>query len=118
MEALSPRGLVPMSEFAGSLTQRIELWERSAERTTTGASSDVMRRVLCCLAAVAPDGAGNEVEAMSIAAMSRYRLTVRYRPDFLVGQQVRWRGRRLAVRQLLFDPNYADRLVMRCEEQR
>lgn len=107
-----------MSEFAGSLTQRIELWERSAVRLGTGASSEEMRLVLNCLANIVAEGAGAADEAMSVSAMPRYRVTVRKQPYFAVDQQVRWRGRRLVIRQIVDDPKLPDRLVLRCEEQR
>lgn len=107
-----------MSEFAGTLTQRIELWERSQERLETGASSEVMKPVLTCLASIVSEGAGAASEAMSVSAMPRFRITVRKQPEFSVDQQVRWRGSRLVVRQVLENPALADRLTLRCEEQR
>ncbi|WP_426267869.1 phage head completion protein [Sphingomonas sp. LHG3443-2] len=107
-----------MSEFAGSLTQRIELWERSQARLMTGASSEEMNLVLSCRASIVAEGSGAPDEAMSVSAMPRYRITVRKLADFTIDQQVRWRGRRLMVRQIVDDPMLPDRLVLRCEEQR
>lgn len=107
-----------MSEFAGSLNQRIELWERSRDRLATGASSEEMRLVLRCLAAIVSEGTGAANEAMSVSAMQRFRITVRKQVGFAIDQQVRWRGRRLVVRQVVDDPMLVDRLVLRCEEQR
>lgn len=107
-----------MSEFAGSLTQRIELWKRSQDRLETGASSEEMSQVLSCLAAIVAEGSGAPDEAMSVSAMPRYRVTVRRQSAFTIDQQVRWRGRQLIVRQIVDDPLLPDRLVLRCEEQR
>jgi head-tail adaptor len=107
-----------VSEFAGTLTQRIELWERSQVRLESGASSEEMSQVLSCLAAIVAEGAGAADEAMSVSAMPRYRFTVRKQPDFTIDQQVRWRGRRLIIRQIVDDPLLPDRLVLRCEGQR
>lgn len=109
---------MPMKEFAGSLNQRIELWERSPERLETGSSSEEMRLVLSCRAAIAAEGAGAAAEAMSVSAMPRFRVTIRRQSNFTVDQQVRWRDRKLLVRQVLDDPLLPDRLLLRCEEQR
>lgn len=107
-----------MSEFAGKLTQRVELWARSQERLETGASSEEMNLVFSCLAEIVAEGAGSPDEAMSVSAMPRYRVTVRRQDGFSVDQQVRWRGRRLIIRQIADNPLLPDRLVLRCEEQR
>jgi head-tail adaptor len=107
-----------MSEFAGSLTQRIEIWERSEGRLASCASSEEMSFVLSCLAAIVAEGTGAENEAMSVSAMPRFRVTVRRQPTITIDQQVRWRCRRLIVRQIIDNPMLADRLVLRCEEQR
>lgn len=118
MASLPQSGIVPVSEFAGSLNQRIELWERSRARLMTGASSEEMSLVLSCSAAIVAEGSGAADEAMSVSAMPRYRVTVRKQSDFTIDQQVRWRGRRLMVRQVVDDPMLPDRVVLRCEEQR
>lgn len=107
-----------MSEFAGLLNQKIELWERSPVRLPTGASADGFAFLLSCPAAIAAEGAGPESEAMSLSALPRYRITIRVDPAVAVGQQVRWRGLRLIVWQVIADPLRPDRLVLRCEEQR
>jgi SPP1 family predicted phage head-tail adaptor len=107
-----------MSEFAGSLNQRIEIWERSPQRLSTGASSEEMKSVLSCLAAIVAEGNGAASEAMSVSAMPKFRLTIRKHPEIAIDQQVRWRGKRLAIRQIVDNPLLSDRLVLRCEEQR
>lgn len=107
-----------MSEFAGTLNQRIEIWAFAADRLPTGASSGTMSKLLSCLASIVSDGAGSPTEAMSVSAMSRFRVTVRVSADIAVDQEVRWKGRRLAIRQVIDDPALPDRLVLRCEEQR
>lgn len=109
---------MPVSEFAGRLDQRIELWERSPERSETGSSSEELRLVLRCHAAITAEGGGAAVEAMTMSAMPRFRVTVRTRAEIAVGQEVRWRGRALQVRQLVDDSLLPDRLVLHCEEQR
>lgn len=107
-----------MTEFAGSLQHRIEIWKRSEERLATGASVEKFHFVRSCLAAVSPEGSGALNEAMSPSAMPRFRFTVRTQPEFSVDQQVRWRSRRLRIQQLAEDPRLPDRMVLCCEEQR
>lgn len=107
-----------MSEFAGKLTQRIELWARSLDRLENGVSSEEMKVSLSCLAEIVAQGAAAADEAMSVSAMPRYRVTVRRQSEFSVDQQIRWRGRRLIIRQIVDDPMLPDRLVLLCEEQR
>lgn len=107
-----------MSEFAGSLNQRIEVWERSPQRLATGASSEEMSPVLNCLAAIVAEGSGVANEAMSVSAMPKFRVTIRRQTDIAIDQQVRWSGKRLVIRQIVDNPLLADRLVLRCEEQR
>lgn len=107
-----------MSEFAGSLSQRIEFWERAQRRLPSGASSEEMQFAISCLAAIVTDGAGAADEAMSVSAMQRFRITIRYSQEIRFDHQVRWQGRKLAIHQITQDPKLADRLVLRCEELR
>lgn len=107
-----------MNEFAGTLNQRIEIWRDTAERLPTGASSGAMSKLLSCLASIVTDGAGSPTEAMSVSAMSRFRVTVRANEEIAVGQEVRWKGRRLSIHQVIDNPALPDRLVLRCEEER
>lgn len=109
---------MPVTEFAGTLNQRIEVWERSSDRLATGTFSEEQRQVLNCLALIVAEGFGAESEAMSLSAMPRYRVTVRKQAEFAIDQQIRWRDRRLFIRQIVDDPLLPDRLVLRCEEQR
>jgi head-tail adaptor len=109
---------MPMSEFAGALTQRVELWTRPNIRSVAGASTDEMVKLGDCLAAVSIAGAGEEHEAMALSAMPRFRVIVRRQAGFGIGMQMRWRDRRLIIRRVDDDPNLPDRLTLYCEEQR
>lgn len=109
---------MPMTEFAGTLTSRLELFAKSDERSASGASSAEWHMIDRCLARVEAEGVGNPIEAMAISAMPRFRVTVRKGPAFAIDQQIGWAGRRLAIRQVVDDPQMLDRLVLRCEELR
>ena len=107
-----------MSEFAGTLKERVVIERRAALRTELGMQAGGWETVATCLAAVVAEGAGAEAEAQALSAMSRYRVTIRNRDGIAVGQQVKWRGRVLAVRQRIDDPGLPDRILLRCEEVR
>jgi head-tail adaptor len=50
--------------------------------------------------------------------MPKLRVTIRRRSGIAIDQRIRWGTRTMMVRQLLDDPRYPDRIVMRCEEMR
>ena len=107
-----------MSEFAGSLRERIRI-ERPVElRTESGLQQPGWEAVGTCLAAIVAEGAGPEAEAMALSAMPRFRVTVRQREGVAVGQRVSWDGRKMLVRQRIDDPRLPDRIMLRCEEMR
>lgn len=107
-----------MSEFAGTLKERIVIERPVALRTELGMQSAGWETVARCLASVVAEGAGAEAEAMALSAMGRFKVTIRKRDGIAVGQQVRWGERLLAVRQRIDDPRVPDRILLRCEEVR
>lgn len=107
-----------MSEFAGTLKERISI-ERPADlRTAAGLQAAGWEPVASCLAAVVPEGAGPEAEAQALSAMPRYRVTIRTREGIAVGQRILWGRRAMLVRQRIDDPKLPDRILLRCEEMR
>lgn len=107
-----------MSEFAGTLSERITIERLVGARTPMGVQQTQWEPVCRCLAAVALEGAGAESEAQALSAMPKYRVTIRWREGIAIDQRLNWRGRLLMVRQLLDDPRARDRITMRCEEVR
>jgi head-tail adaptor len=107
-----------MSEFAGTLRERIVIENPVSSRNALGLQEPGWEEVCRCLAAVAPDGIGAQSEAQALSAMPLYRVTIRQREGVAIGQRISWKGRRLMVRQLLEDPRLKDRMIMRCEEVR
>ena len=105
-------------DFAGSLRERILIERRSIERTPGGLQEPGWERVVSCLAAIVPEGAGPEAEGMALSAMPRFRVTIRKRDGVMVGQRVVWRGRAMLVKQKIDDPRLPDRILLRCEEVR
>jgi SPP1 family predicted phage head-tail adaptor len=107
-----------MSEFAGTLSERIIIERAVGARTAMGVQQSEWQQVCRCLASVALEGAGAESEAQALSAMPKYRVTIRKRDGIAIDQRIIWRGRVLMVRQALDDPRTRDRIVMRCEEAR
>jgi head-tail adaptor len=107
-----------MSEFAGTLRQRITIERPVNSRTVTGLQETGWERVADCLAAIELEGVGAQSEAQALSAMPKLRVTIRRRSGIAIDQRVRWTGRIMMIRQLLDDPALPDRLVLRCEEAR
>ena len=107
-----------MSEFAGTLRERIIIERPGAERTAMGLLTASWEEVARCLAAIVADGAGAEREAMTLSAMPRFRVAIRPRDGIAIDQRILWGKRVLMIRQLSDDPRASDRIVMRCEEVR
>ena len=107
-----------MSEFAGTLKERITIERPVGERTPTGVQQTAWETVCRCLAAIVLEGAGAESEGQAHSAMPRFRVTIRRRDGIAIDQRITWRGRLMMVRQMLDDPREKDRIAMRCEEVR
>lgn len=106
------------AEFAGTLREQIVLERAVASRSPAGVLINEWRAFACCRAAVQPEGAGPEGEAMALSAMPRVRVTLRRREEVMVGQRMQWRERTFLVGQVIDDLRTPDRLVLRCEEVR
>jgi head-tail adaptor len=107
-----------MSEFAGTLKERVRIERPVALRTASGLQQAGWEEVARCMAEIVPEGAGAEAEAMSLSAMPRFRVTIRRRDGISVGQRVSWKERAMLVRQRIDDPRSPDRIMLRCEEVR
>ena len=107
-----------MSEFAGTLKERISIERPTELRTASGLQTAGWEAVARCLAAIIAEGAGVEAEAQALSAMPRYRVTIRTRDGIAVGQRVIWGKRAMLVKQRIDDPKLPDRILLRCEEMR
>lgn len=107
-----------MSEFAGTLRERIAIERPVGARTAMGLQQSEWAQLCRCVAAIVPEGAGSESEAQALSAMPRFRVTIRKRDGVAIDQRINWGGRLLMIRQMLDDPRARDRIVMRCEEVR
>jgi head-tail adaptor len=107
-----------MSEFAGTLRERIVIERPISVRNAMGLQEPGWETVCRCLASVTLESVGAESEGQALSAMPRFRVTMRSREGIAIDQRVSWNGRKLMVRQLLDDPRARDRIAMRCEEIR
>ena len=107
-----------MSEFAGTLKERVTIERPAGLRTAAGLQGAGWEPVARCLAAIVAEGAGAEAEAMALSAMPRFRVTLRKRDGIAVGQRVIWGERAMLVKQRIDDPSLTDRILLRCEEMR
>jgi head-tail adaptor len=107
-----------VTEFAGTLRERIIIERPTTLRTPAGLQESGWEQVATCLAAIWLEGVGAEIEGLALSAMPRLRVTIRRRDGITIDQRIRWGTRTMMVRQLLDDPRYPDRIVVRCEEVR
>jgi head-tail adaptor len=106
------------AEFAGTLSERVTIERSTSTRNAMGLLEPGWEVVCRCLASVVLEGVGPEAEAQVLSAMSRFRVTIRRRDGIAIDQRIRWKDRRMMVRQLLEDPRSKDRVTLRCEEVR
>lgn len=107
-----------MSEFAGTLRERIVIERPISVRNAMGLQEPGWEQVCRCLASIALESVGPESVGQALSAMPKYRVTIRRRDGMALDQRVSWNGRKLMVRQVLDDPRQRDRIAMRCEEVR
>lgn len=107
-----------MSEFAGTLSERITIERPVGTRTAMGLQQSGWRLLFRCLASIVPEGAGSQVEAMALSAMPRFRVAIRKRDGITIDQRIIWGARVLMIRQMIVDPRTKDRILLRCEEVR
>jgi head-tail adaptor len=116
--AAIPADETGVSEFAGTLKERILIERPVALRTQGGLQQPGWETVARCLAAITVEGAGPEAEAQALSAMPQYRVAIRRRDGIAVGQRVSWRARAMLVKQRIDDPKLPDRILLKCEEMR
>jgi head-tail adaptor len=107
-----------MSEFAGTLRERILVEQPISVRNAMGLQEPGWEEICRCLASIALESVGQQSEGQALSAMPKFRVTIRWREGIAIDQRISWNDRKLMVRQLLDDPRTKDRITMRCEEVR
>lgn len=107
-----------MTEFAGHLRERIAFERRSDERDILAGVRGKWRYDGAAWAAVTPLGAGEPIEADSLSALPRWRVTLRKRDGIDPASRIVWRGRYLRVRSVESDPREPAQMILTTQEQR
>ena len=106
------------AEFAGTLRERVEIYNRGASRDVFGGATGDWESSGATWAAIAPLPSANPVSAETLSAMPRWQVTMRWRADVGVATRLSWRGEQLAVRSVTTDPRDPARMELICEELR
>jgi len=106
------------AEFAGALRERVTLEYQAAGTDALGVANGAWRLRGTVWAAIVPAGEGAVAVGDALSAEPRYRVTLRRRDDFSVGDRLIWRGRTLSVLSLSTDPAQPDRMTCLVEQMR
>lgn len=107
-----------MTEFAGSLRERVLLETRLESRDGRGAAKARYVYEGVAWAALFPLVPSDLVRGDAISAMPRWQVTMRKREAVGMHTRLTWRGRYLAIRSIVTDPREPAQMVLTCEEQR
>lgn len=107
-----------MTEFSGTLKERVTIERRLGQRDTLGGAIGSYAYDGAAWVAVSPLIPGNLAEADSRSALPRWQVTMRKREGVDLKTRLVWRGRFLGVRAVVSDPRDPARMVLTCEESR
>jgi head-tail adaptor len=106
------------SEFAGTLRERVVLETRLESRDSRGGAVGRYSYDGVAWAALMPLIAASVTSAQALSAMPRWQVTMRKREGVDLRTRLTWRGKYLAVRGLVNDPQQPAQMVLTCEEMR
>ena len=109
---------VIMTEFSGSLRERVLIETRLESRDSRGGSTGRYVYEGVAWAALLPLVPSDLVRADALSALPRWQVTMRKREGVGMNTRLTWRGRHLAIRALVTDPREPSRMVLTCEELR
>lgn len=105
-------------EFAGSLRERVLIETRLDNRDTLGGANGKYAYSGEAWAALMPMVPANLSQADSLRAMPGWQVIMRKREGIDPRVRLTWRGKYLAVRQVVSDPREPSHMVLTCEEVR
>ncbi len=105
-------------EFAGTLREHIVIETRLSTRDSRAGAVGNYRYDGQAWAAVSPLMPADLTRADALSAMPRWRVTIRKREGVGLGTRLTWRGKYLAVRATLSDPQTPAQMHLTCEEVR
>ena len=107
-----------MSEFTGTLKERVTLERRLGNRDALGGAVGAYAYDGAAWAAVSPLIPADLTVADTLSALPRWQVTMRKREGVDLKTRLVWRGRFLGVRSVISDPRDPARMVLTCEEKR
>jgi head-tail adaptor len=107
-----------MSEFAGSLRERVVLETRLESRDARGGAAGRYRYDGEAWAALMPMMPAELARGDALSALPRWQVTMRKREGVGLRTRLTWRGKYLAVRGLVSDPRQPAQMLLTCEEVR
>lgn len=107
-----------MTEFSGSLRERVTLERRLGNRDALGGAVGAYAYDGAAWAAVSPLIPADLTQANSLSALPRWQVTMRKREGIDLKTRLVWRGRFLGVRSVVSDPRDPARMVLTCQEKR
>ena len=105
-------------EFAGTLRERVVIESRIHGRDSHAGAVGGFAYDGQVWAAVSPLMPADMTRADALSAMPRWRVTLRKREGLGPGTRLTWRGKYLAVRAALSDPQTPAQMQLTCEEVR
>ena len=107
-----------MTEFSGTLRERVTLERRLGNRDALGGAVGAYAYDGAAWAAVSPLIPADLSVADSLSALPRWQVTIRKREGVDLKTRLVWRGRFLGVRSVVSDPRDPARMVLTCQEKR
>lgn len=107
-----------MSEFAGTLRERVVLETRLEARDARGGATGKYSYDGVAWAALTPLVPADLARADALSAMPRWQVTMRKREGVGMRTRLTWRGKYLAVRGMVSDPRQPAQMLLTCEEVR
>lgn len=107
-----------MSEFAGTLRERVVLETRLEARDARGGATGKYSYDGVAWASLMPLVPGDVTRADALSALPRWQVTIRKREGVGMRTRLTWRGKYLAVRGLVSDPREPAQMLLTCEEVR
>lgn len=107
-----------MTEFTGSLRERVIIEQRLLNRDARGGATRQYAHAGEAWASLMPLVPADLTKADSLSFLPRWQVTMRKREGLGPGTRLTWRSKYLAVRGIAFDPAEPAQLVLTCEEVR
>jgi head-tail adaptor len=105
-------------EFAGTLRARVVIETRLDNRDAAAGARGKYAYAGEAWVAMMPMVPANLTQADSLSAMPRWQVTMRKREGIDPRVRLTWRGKYLAVRQVVSDPREPSQMVLTCQEIR